>query len=57
MEDEQKSGITAEDVEAHQKTRDAVDEGDADVEAHQKTRDAIDEGDGPDVEAHVKSRD
>lgn len=57
VEDEQKTGITDEDVEAHQKTRDAVDDGDADVEAHQKTRDAVDEGDSPDVEGHVKSRD
>jgi hypothetical protein len=57
VDDEQKTGITDEDVEAHQKSRDALDEGDDDVEAHQKSRDALDEGDAPDVEGHLKSKD
>jgi len=49
VEDEQRVGVTddTEDVEAHQRSRDAFDEGE----------DKIDEGDSPDVEGHLKSKD
>ena len=59
MEDEQNTPITDEDVEAHRRSREAVDEGgedEADVEAHSKIRGAADEGDSPDVEGHAKTR-